>query len=119
MSCPVNSSANLLGNGSSSRMRIRDIRFACERQRRDRLLLAYRRKLIEVDVETVTSFEVVKEDLDGYACTDKNRGSPEHLGIAVPLEIPPSVAGSKSPTRLGGDRSVWIVTRNARGMQAG
>src|SRR5487761_2726990 len=28
-----------------------------------------------------------------------------------PLEIPPPVAGSKSPTRQGGDRSVWIVTR--------
>ncbi len=45
-----------------------------------------------------------------------------YLGIEVPrwpLEIPPPVAGSKSPTRLGGDRSTRIVTRNVRDVQVG
>ncbi|MBI5912725.1 MAG: DUF4143 domain-containing protein [Betaproteobacteria bacterium] len=43
----------------------------------------------------------------------------DRFGPRWPLEIPPPVAGSKSPSKRGGDRSVWIVTRNAPGMQAG
>jgi hypothetical protein len=40
------------------------------------LLTAYRRKLIKEDLETVASFEVVEENFDGHARTDKKPGFP-------------------------------------------
>lgn len=64
-------------------MRIRDDDFAREFQCCNRLFTANRREFIKEDLETVTSFEVVKENLDRYPRTDKNRGSPQNLGIAV------------------------------------
>ena len=64
-------------------MRIGGENLARDLKSRDRLLATHGGELVQKYVEAVTSFKVVKQDLDGDASSNKHGRAPKDLCIAM------------------------------------